>query len=228
MARATVPPPVHPHACGEHLRCFSNSGFSVGSSPRLWGTQGRRLPAVPLHRFIPTPVGNTTWGARWASRSTVHPHACGEHTTITRNAILANGSSPRLWGTHWCGEFKPAKPRFIPTPVGNTPPRWAPTWSMPVHPHACGEHKMIALIMWFPSGSSPRLWGTPQLPGDAQGPMRFIPTPVGNTFSVRVIFSAESVHPHACGEHSGPGAPANPEAGSSPRLWGTHPRPILP
>ena len=51
---------------------------------------------------------------------------------------------------------------------------------------------------------------------------RFIPTPVGNTLQRRGPPNPETVHPHACGEHSGEYRIRGPRDGSSPRLWGTH------
>jgi len=71
--------PVHPHACGE----YGFDGFrgcSVdGSSPRMWGISPSPAKKKPLHRFIPTHVGNmfVSSGARWCLP--VHPHACGEY-----------------------------------------------------------------------------------------------------------------------------------------------------
>ncbi len=50
---------------------------------------------------------------------------------------------------------------------------------------------------------------------------RFIPTPVGNT-PIRCRTSGHnSVHPHACGEHTPAPVSGAPSCGSSPRLWGT-------
>ena len=70
--------------------------------------------------------------------------------------------------------------------------------AIPVHPHACGEHFVMAAVIELLGGSPPRMWGTrPQrLPPPAAA--RFTPTHVGNT---RRQYSA------------GPGSP--------PRMWGT-------
>ena len=170
---------------------------AIGSSPRLWGTLLVRARSHCLIRFIPTPVGNTS--------------------AITRPDDQL-GSSPRLWGTR--RPVRCADLRFIPTPVGNThlhqlgqarsgssPRLWGtlvalPGHYLPVHPHACGEHRFA---------------GTPS------GIDRFIPTPVGNTVLIVLCSHRPPVHPHACGEHF-PGAGMNAESGSSPRLWGTRSR----
>ncbi len=91
---------VHPHACGEHLWCLTARTLERGSSPRMWGTLPIVRAAVLVERFIPTHVGNTA--AAWAPAppSTVHPHACGEHSTWRPPAAATPGSSPRMWGTH--------------------------------------------------------------------------------------------------------------------------------
>jgi hypothetical protein len=72
---------VHPHACGEHRAAIACPRISVGSSPRMWGTPYCYDGNVADRRFIPTHVGNTLAGATGNTDSTVHPHACGEHTS---------------------------------------------------------------------------------------------------------------------------------------------------
>jgi len=70
---------VHPHACGEHTGKRIIIPTCIGSSPRLWGTQGEKKAKIICTRFIPTPVGNTVSLLRLCERFAVHPHACGEH-----------------------------------------------------------------------------------------------------------------------------------------------------
>ena len=50
---------VHPHVCGEHSCPINWRYVCAGSSPRVWGTQIKRLPKPLGQRFIPTCVGNT-------------------------------------------------------------------------------------------------------------------------------------------------------------------------
>ena len=71
--------------------------------------------------------------------------------------------------------------RFIPTPVGNTAHVSAGNLCSPVHPHARGEHDLLAKLPPVIAGSSPRPWGTRQLRYLGHICARFIPTPVGNT-----------------------------------------------
>ena len=93
---------VHPHARGEHKPVAQGKGIHYGSSPRTWGTLSAALGLDRRVRFIPTHVGNTPVGAAAWSRSgpsTVHPHARGEHATLSQTEASDTGSSPRTWGT---------------------------------------------------------------------------------------------------------------------------------
>jgi len=92
-----------------------------GSSPRLRGTPPPQ-PPIPLRiRFIPAPAGNTLLGRWLGCPFTVHPRACGEHTTQVRFRCKKTGSSPRLRGTHVRVRRRRGEHRFIPAPAGNTP-----------------------------------------------------------------------------------------------------------
>ena len=179
---------------------------------------------MPSGRFIPTPVGNTTFGICGSGYLPVHPHACGEHRIIPRGGSIGPGSSPRLWGTHRVPQGYRGELRFIPTPVGNTNGLAYFIHHEPVHPHACGEHSFRLIVNTLKAGSSPRLWGTP-LGNDAGNvQLRFIPTPVGNTPELRNLARTYKVHPHACGEHLVYVVDDAAVGGSSPRLWGTRDR----
>ena len=111
---------VHPHARGEHGSPPSDTDNTGGSSPRPWGTQRKGHPKYRGHRFIPTPVGNTTQGRSGRVNVPVHPHARGEHEFRQVDFESATGSSPRPWGTPPYRQRLRACTRFIPTPVGNT------------------------------------------------------------------------------------------------------------
>ncbi len=131
----------------------------------------------------------------------VHPHACGEHMMIGIRFI------PSI--------------RFIPTHVGNTPFVLLVSSGITVHPHACGEHPAATRSNRSKRGSSPRMWGTPDMQRRMCIWYRFIPTHVGNTSSKQMRGIWDPVHPHACGEHLKPMNDATQPFGSSPRMWGT-------
>ena len=91
----------------------------------------------------------------------------------------------------------------------------------PVHPHARGEQIPINHISGRNRGSSPRPWGTDGYAEPEDLPLRFIPTPVGNSSSGGVAASNKSVHPHARGEQVLITRISSHVTGSSPRPWGT-------
>ena len=201
MLASKIADAVHPHARGEHGFSVSAPSHATGSSPRPWGTRSGDRGRGDVRRFIPTPVGNTSTTICSPAGHAVHPHARGEHSATSGSAAAAFGSSPRPWGTR-----RPRRPlhdscRFIPTPVGNTRANSRHSENRPVHPHARGEHFIVA--------------------GAMKADLRFIPTPVGNTKLLLATQGKETVHPHARGEHAGRAARAQHCRGSSPRPWGT-------
>ena len=214
---------VHPHACGELRTASRPATTTTGSSPRLWGTPVLAEGEYRIDRFIPTPVGNSLDISGVSTKTEVHPHACGELRCSGSGKACRKGSSPRLWGTLVSACDRVFVYRFIPTPVGNSAPLYCLRASAQVHPHACGELRVLVKERRVESGSSPRLWGT--RPDQSAGPVsrRFIPTPVGNSPH---LFGGErgfAVHPHACGELAHQITFSTYSYGSSPRLWGTHP-----
>ena len=152
---------------------------------------------------------------------TVHPHACGERFQSKSSAALTIGSSPRMWGTHAESGNLTFDARFIPTHVGNAYTGKAGRSIFSVHPHACGERRDLCSISILAIGSSPRMWGTLRLIGPNAFVERFIPTHVGNATHGKMIGSAVTVHPHACGERIKVTGGNYSEYGSSPRMWGT-------
>jgi len=213
--------PVHPHACGEHTEVDMFCPFVPGSSPRMWGTHLVAHLGGIQGRFIPTHVGNTRAYTPVIRRAAVHPHACGEHSTLTKEDRVMIGSSPRMWGTQYRRRKTSSSSRFIPTHVGNTIQAFLITKLFPVHPHACGEHSFVLFKPHSLLGSSPRMWGTPMKTMAALECWRFIPTHVGNTSCTEAKKRASTVHPHACGEHYGRVTANCYPTGSSPRMWGT-------
>ncbi len=180
------------------------------------------------------------------SRTSVHPHACGDDQRTQSH--LAQSV------------------RFTPTRVGTTNQRIGHLAIRSVHPHACGDDPTSPLTTTSTHGSPPRVWGrllseclshiasrfTPTRVGttkirpgcrhqDAVHPHacgddarflrsrgdgdRFTPTRVGTTIGGLRRAPPSSVHPHACGDDFWGDLAPLPRDGSPPRVWG---RPILP
>ena len=131
-------------------------------------------------RFIPTPVGSMddVQLIRWTA--SVHPHACGEYSSILAIHPVWYGSSPRLWGVSLEDASEDQQIRFIPTPVGSMFTEAADTMLLAVHPHACGEYICLPPRHFSLVGSSPRLWGVSSAVTLRPLVLRFIPTPVGS------------------------------------------------
>jgi len=126
-----------------------------------------------------------------------------------------------MWGTHPLQVFGKRFVRFIPTHVGNSRVRVVPPALDMVHPHACGELGSGRREGITKAGSSPRMWGTRLMYSFNLFMSWFIPTHVGNSFTLFCPEPAGGVHPHACGELCSPILPAHSPSGSSPRMWGT-------
>ena len=111
---------VHPHACGKHIPVITVFIPTSGSSPRMWETQHHANIGKLYKRFIPTHVGNTSAYSLHAASISVHPHACGKHSSKLALESSLCGSSPRMWETLGSSFFGFGFCRFIPTHVGNT------------------------------------------------------------------------------------------------------------
>ncbi len=192
---------VHPRACGGHVVRRRRVDRTLGSSPRLRGTQSSPRSNCARDRFIPAPAGDTIMFGPIISSSTVHPRACGGHIAAMKIDVSGCGSSPRLRGTRRRNGAAHRRRRFIPAPAGDTqhPPRHSRPCA--VHPRACGGHAVRDDASDGDGGSSPRLRGT--LAADEIRPVgvRFIPAPAGDTIGPIVRRRSSAVHPRACGGH---------------------------
>ncbi len=130
---------VHPHGCGERRITCAPLMMAGGSSPRVWGTPKSRTNKVCVGRFIPTGVGNAHVLLDMLYPTSVHPHGCGERLAHNNTVKMADGSSPRVWGTLGLGPVFQLTIRFIPTGVGNAQLQLQPNVVRAVHPHGCGE-----------------------------------------------------------------------------------------
>ena len=135
-------------------------GNTIGSSPRVWGTPPGEIRHRMFERFIPTGVGNTSQSSISNISMSVHPHGCGEHGVDPLSIAIAQGSSPRVWGTLDEITLAALAGRFIPTGVGNTGRNHPRRTRRTVHPHGCGEHPRLRVSEMPDGGSSPRVWGT--------------------------------------------------------------------
>jgi len=131
---------VHPHVCGEHAEPPHRRVPSLGSSPRVWGTCGRRSRMPAYNGSSPRVWGTCDRRGRRGGHGRFIPTCVG-------NMIVPQAGIDQ-------------HRRFIPTCVGNIYPSTSSLRRTSVHPHVCGEHLMFSTAVLNHSGSSPRVWGT--------------------------------------------------------------------
>ena len=68
----------HPHACGDKKQYGRKPLKRAGSSPRVWGQDGKKCFYRHSPRIIPTRVGTSKSSAQRFLYPWDHPHACGD------------------------------------------------------------------------------------------------------------------------------------------------------
>ncbi len=179
--RSAAATPVHPRACGEQINIRSPSATASGSSPRMRGTERRRLWDEGWRRFIPAHAGNSPVALAEARTITVHPRACGEQVAPNQSLPPDAGSSPRMRGTEFIIVPPGQRARFIPAHAGNRQRTTASWLRASVHPRACGEQGGLEMNGMKLYGSSPRMRGTVVLSRRSDRLPRFIPAHAGNS-----------------------------------------------
>ena len=89
----------HPRVCGEHMGLATNTGSSVGSSPRMRGTRLSPTPITSMSGIIPAYAGNTPRNLARCLVQGDHHRVCGEHAVTILWPAPSAGSSPRMRGT---------------------------------------------------------------------------------------------------------------------------------
>ena len=111
---------VHPRVCGEQTPTGPSGVMSVGSSPRVRGTDMENLSPMQQGRFIPACAGNRLSAVMARSILSVHPRVCGEQRGSVSRLHCTPGSSPRVRGTGFDALVKSIRRRFIPACAGNS------------------------------------------------------------------------------------------------------------
>ena len=130
---------VHPRVCGEQTLSAPSIAVSVGSSPRVRGTEGLGGCSQICLRFIPACAGNRPRAQPPAAARPVHPRVCGEQSRQPREPYTRYGSSPRVRGTARSSLARTGACRFIPACAGNSCQSPSCIPPPPVHPRVCGE-----------------------------------------------------------------------------------------
>ena len=163
----------------------------------------------------------------WIGCPAVHPRVCGERQSGSSGSQTGGGSSPRVRGTLRRLRSLNANFRFIPACAGNASCSRTRRRDFPVHPRVCGERDDSDRADNQNHGSSPRVRGTRCQCSGKVGLLRFIPACAGNAVPMLRKGWPVTVHPRVCGERALSIAPVSDVNGSSPRVRGTHGRPVV-
>ena len=171
----------HPRVCGEHPSTIWPCAIGRGSSPRVRGTQDDRRRGQRRHGIIPACAGNTERQPLRHLRFWDHPRVCGEHSDAWFSAVAPVGSSPRVRGTLRRRDGVRGVRGIIPACAGNTGAGATRSHLSRDHPRVCGEHRGRNSLTGVPTGSSPRVRGTPKLVEHRPIVGGIIPACAGNT-----------------------------------------------
>ena len=153
-------PGDHPRACGAHNKLAWSSTKSLGSSPRMRGSQVHPEIALILHGIIPAHAGLTILSASHIRCPWDHPRACGAHFCAALIDVAHAGSSPRMRGSPTTSAASASLQGIIPAHAGLTIFRYKCIRRDRDHPRACGAHLMPQQSRQGVSGSSPRMRGS--------------------------------------------------------------------
>ena len=172
--------------------------------------------------IIPAYAGNTIQLILCFPPCRDHPRVCGEHQVRDTLYGTTQGSSPRMRGTLGSAIQAPFMLGIIPAYAGNTNDR-TPIYRMRRdHPRVCGEHRKRPEGQTAARGSSPRMRGTHASRMISARVKGIIPAYAGNTTDVLGGVRVDGDHPRVCGEHALMASKMPVNAGSSPRMRGTH------
>ena len=147
-----VSQPVHPRVCGEQPIATRARPPSVGSSPRVRGTERVADGSFRADRFIPACAGNSSRAPGLSSENPVHPRVCGEQADPRLGRRKKIGSSPRVRGTACALRDLPGGGRFIPACAGNRVRAWLMSAPTPVHPQGNRLNKPLTRLYFLNRG----------------------------------------------------------------------------
>ena len=93
----------------------------------------------PLPGYTPTHVGTISFAYLLDILGQVHPHTCGDDSTILLQDLYGMGTPPHMWGRLLYSTIYLMIIGYTPTHVGTIDCRWQKAHYYKVHPHTCGD-----------------------------------------------------------------------------------------
>ena len=169
----------HSHVCGINAHHIQLLLVQYESFPRMLDQLLESFRVLLCWRIIPTYVGSTL-------------------TSIVLKPVNFE-SFPHMWDQHHLTFLKCLRQRIIPTYVGSTVHRPACTRDRANHSHVCGINCGGRCTDRQKLESFPRMWDQRGYKMTSLNIERIIPTYVGSTRNVVIVFLIIPNHSHVCG-----------------------------
>ena len=171
----------HPRVCGEQTGFVVSPSVSLGSPPRVRGTDFLQAVNGKDSGITPACAGNRQSLPQQTSYLWDHPRVCGEQSTTVSGITTSRGSPPRVRGTASVIAMAGDEIGITPACAGNSrpPPDGRRAW--PDHPRVCGEQLVHIRDTLHQVGSPPRVRGTDLRRGGGLRAVGITPACAGNS-----------------------------------------------
>ena len=219
--RCRPPYEDHPRVCGEQFKATLSGSGSLGSPPRMRGTESAAFSVSSIMGITPAYAGNSC--ANLNTKRTVwdHPRVCGEQKHVWQSISCSPGSPPRMRGTAARQAACIWLCRITPAYAGNSRISFTGDNCGGDHPRVCGEQGSKRARKTPLKGSPPRMRGTGMQTVNQPSLHGITPAYAGNRARKRLGFHSQWDHPRVCGEQHSPMERQKVYMGSPPRMRGT-------
>ena len=172
----------HPRVCGEQLYPYRALSASMGSPPRVRGTDCPAANASCGCGITPACAGNRIRRKEFNTIKKDHPRVCGEQCVRRESHPRLSGSPPRVRGTGTVSKLPRGFQGITPACAGNSRVCRKSGMDGRDHPRVCGEQSHALALLLFFIGSPPRVRGTGGIFRVQRHDARITPACAGNRY----------------------------------------------